>query len=183
MVTKFVTTKSWKWIRWSVLLEMVNFHNYGDFKGLLVRKNYGEFTIAIMVNFALSRVYSKFYRECHISDLKINFLVYWGNLEVNVIICKPNLWHDLLLYKMKQSCLWHLLFRKYKKLQNSSIFVEGIKIFVNKNALKLIFHHNCDFCFSGEFYGEFCLFFSEFWKIFSRSTVDDSFITIAILSF
>ena len=48
--------------------------------------------------------------------------------------------------------------------------MDGSKIFVNKNAIKLVFHHNCDFYFSGEFYGEFCLFFSEFWKIFSRST-------------
>ena len=39
----------------SVLLEVVNFHNYGVFKGLLVRKNYGEFTIEIMVNFVFSR--------------------------------------------------------------------------------------------------------------------------------
>ena len=47
---------------------MVNFHNYGDFQGVLVRKNYGEFTMDIMVNFALNRVYSKFYRKFCISD-------------------------------------------------------------------------------------------------------------------
>ena len=47
----------------AVLLEMVNFHNYGDFQGLLVRKNYGEFTIEIMVNFDLGRIYSKFYQK------------------------------------------------------------------------------------------------------------------------
>ena len=59
----------------SVLLEMVNFHNYGDFQGVLVRKNYGEFTMDIMVNFALNRIYSKFYRKCCISDHTPHFLV------------------------------------------------------------------------------------------------------------
>ena len=77
-----------------MLLEMVNFHNYGDFQGLLVRKNYGEFTIEIMVNFDLGRIYSKFYRKCHISDLKTHFLVKKANLEDNLLICKPNLWYD-----------------------------------------------------------------------------------------
>ena len=69
---------------------MVNFHNYGDFQGLLVRKNYGEFTIEIMVNFDLGRIYSKFYRKCQISDLKTHFLVKKTNLEANLLICKPN---------------------------------------------------------------------------------------------
>ena len=63
------------------------------------------------------------------------------------------------------------IFRNWKKNLNYSIFADSSKMFVNKNAIKLVFHHNCDFYFSGEFYGEFCLFFSEFWKIFSRSTV------------
>jgi len=57
-----------------------------------------------------------------------------------------------------------------QNFSNSFLFLDGGKIFVNKNAIKLDFHYNCDFYFSGEFYGEFCLFFSEFWKIFSRST-------------
>ena len=37
---------------------MVNFHNYGDFQGVLVRKNYGEFTMDIMVNFALNKLHT-----------------------------------------------------------------------------------------------------------------------------
>ena len=60
--------------------------------------------------------------------------------------------------------------------------MDGIKIFVNKNAIKLVFHHNCDFYFSGEFYGEFCLFFSEFWKIFSRSTDNKRELTLRFAS-
>ena len=55
-------------MRFAVLLEMVNFHNYGDFQGVLVIKNYGEITMDIMVNFALIRTYSKIFRKCCISD-------------------------------------------------------------------------------------------------------------------
>ena len=139
-----------------------------------MRKNYGEFTIEIMVNFALGRIYSKFYRKCQISDLKTHFLVKKTNLEANLLICKPNLWNDFLLCKMNQSCHWYSFFRNSKNFSNSSLFLDGSKIFVNKNAIKLVFHHNCDLFFSSEFYGEFCLFFSEFWKIFSRSTEGNS---------
>ena len=92
-------------------------------------------------------------------------------MEANLLICKHYLWQDLLLYKVKLSWRCYLKFRNCKKFSNSFIFLDGSKIFVNKNAIKTVFHHNCDFYFSGEFYGEFCLFFSEFWKIFSRSTV------------
>ena len=99
------------------------------------------------------------------------FLVKKANLEANLLISKPNHWNDFLLYKMNQSCHWYSFFRNCQNFSNSFLFLDGGKIFVNKNAIKLDFHHNCDFYFSGEFYGEFCLFFSEFWKIFSRSTV------------
>ena len=46
-------------------------------------------------------------------------------------------------------------------------FLVGRKIFVDKNTIILVIHHNRDFYFSGEFYGEFGLNFGEFWKIFS----------------
>ena len=39
----------------AVLLEMGNFPNYRDFLELLGKKNYGEFPIQIMGNFAISR--------------------------------------------------------------------------------------------------------------------------------
>ena len=63
----------------TVLLEMVNFHNYGDFQGVLVRKIYGEFTMDIMVNFALIRIYSKFHIKCLISDYTTHF---WSKLPI-----------------------------------------------------------------------------------------------------
>ena len=62
-----------------------------------MRKNYGEFTIEIMVNFALGRIYSKFYRRSQILDLKTIFLVKKANLEANFLICKPNLWYDFFI--------------------------------------------------------------------------------------
>ena len=40
---------------YSVLLEMGNFPNYRDFLELLGKKDYGEFPIQIMGNFAISR--------------------------------------------------------------------------------------------------------------------------------
>ena len=39
---------------------MGNFPNYGNFWGLIGRKNYGEFPIEIMGNFDSSGFYSKF---------------------------------------------------------------------------------------------------------------------------
>ena len=44
----------------TVLLEMENFQNYGNFLGLIGRTNYGKFPIEIMGNFDSSRFYSKF---------------------------------------------------------------------------------------------------------------------------
>ena len=44
----------------TVLLEMGNFPNYGNFWVLLGRKNYGEFPIEIMGNFNPGIFYCKF---------------------------------------------------------------------------------------------------------------------------
>ena len=54
------------------------------------------------------------------------------------------------------------------------------KIFVNKNAIKLTFPHYGEYIFSGEFYGDFCLIFREFWKIISRSTGYSSSHTLSV---
>ena len=86
---------------YAVLLEMVNFHNYGDFQGVLVRKNYGEFTMDIMVNFALNRIYSKFYRKCCISDHTPPSLVFIVNLKANILICNHYL--CMICYRMRCS--------------------------------------------------------------------------------
>ena len=118
------------------------------------------------MNFALGRIYSKFYRKCHISELKTHFLVKKAILEANLLIYKPNLWYDFLLYKIIPSCHWYSFFRNCQIFSNSSLFWDGGKIIVNKNAIKLVFHHNCDFYFSGEFLVNSAYFSVNFGKYF-----------------
>ena len=71
----------------TVLLEMENFQNYGNFLGLIGRTNYGKFLIEIMGNFDSSRFYSKFLSKLDKSFKKV-FLGHFSlKYFVLIIVC------------------------------------------------------------------------------------------------
>ena len=74
----------------SVCLEVGNFPHYGDFEGLIGKKNNGEFPTQKLGNLALSRLCDTFYSKYYIFAIKHLNMSYFQTYDtLYEIFCVP----------------------------------------------------------------------------------------------
>ena len=74
----------------SVCLEVGNFPHYGDFEGLIGKKNNGEFPTQKLGNLALSRLCDTFYSKYYIFAIKHLNMSYFQTYDtLYEIVCVP----------------------------------------------------------------------------------------------
>ena len=73
-----------------VCLEVGNFPHYGDFEGLIGKKNNGEFPTQKLGNLALSRLCDTFYSKYYIFAIKHLNMSYFQTYDtLYEIVCVP----------------------------------------------------------------------------------------------